>query len=372
MAKNLRSLQALADRCTGCGACMKSCALLARYGTPKAIAETCDFTSPKGQVIAYECSLCGLCDTVCPEKLGIMAIFLEGRRLHVAGGNFGKSAYSSILAYEKWGTSPLFTWYGLPERCDTVFFPGCALPGTRPEVTYSMFGDLRRTIPRLGVVLDCCAKPSHDLGRQGYFEALFGEMCDCLTGQGIRKVVVACPSCLKIFQQYGGDIAVTTVYEHLYANGHAGGSRTLDWQVTVHDPCTLREETSVHQAVRGLLRDMGMEVMEMAHSGSRTICCGAGGMVGCIKPGLSRKWAVIRRQEAAGLPMVTYCAGCTEILNKVVPTNHIADLLYCPEAAILGTPQMARPPFTYLNRLRLKRRFKKEISCKVSLVKRVA
>jgi ferredoxin len=350
---------------------MKSCSFLARYGTPKAIAETCDFTSPKGQVIAYECSLCGLCDAVCPEKLGIMAIFLEGRRLHVAGGNFRKNAYWPVLVYEKWGISPFFSWYGLPEGCETVFFPGCALPGTRPEATFRMFCDLRRTIPRLGVVLDCCTKPSLDLGRQGFFHAFFGEMCDYLTGQGIKEVVVACPSCCKIFRQYGGGIAVTTVYEHLHANGHAGSYRNRGRRVSVHDPCVLRDETSVHQAVRGLLRDMGMEVTEMVHSGRRTICCGAGGMVGFIEPGLSSSWSAIRRQETAELPMITYCSGCTEILDKVVPTSHIADLLYRPDVAVSSTMQRARrSPFTYLNRLRLKRCFKKEIPVKTSRVRR--
>jgi hypothetical protein len=118
---------------------------------------------------------------------------------------------------------------------------------------------------------------------------------------------------------------------------------------------------------------MGVEVTEMAHSGRRTICCGAGGMVGFIEPRLSSTWSTIRRQETAGLPIVTYCAGCTEILDKVTPTSHIADLLYRPDVAVSGTMQMARrPPFTYLNRLRLKRRLKKEIPVKTSRVRKAA
>lgn len=249
-------LQAIRERCTECGACMKSCAFLFRYGTPKAIVAAYDFTLPRNQAIAYECSLCGLCTAVCPEKLEPMNIFMESRRLYVDGGNFNTSAYKTILGYEKRGTSSLFTWYGIPEGCDTVFFPGCTLPGTRPEVTFSIFQDLRKSIPALGVVLDCCTKPSHDLGRQRYFESAFGEMTAYLHFHGIKKVLVACPNCYKIFKHYGNGISVFTAYEHLHENRHEGQLLSWNREVTLHDPCALRDETSAHLAVRGLLHEL--------------------------------------------------------------------------------------------------------------------
>jgi hypothetical protein len=49
-------------------------------------------------------------------------------------------------------------------------------------------------------------------------------------------------------------------------------------------------------------------------------------------------------------------------LNRVAPTIHIADLLYRPEAALNGKLKVARTPFTYLNRIMLKRRLKKELN----------
>lgn len=364
-------LQVIAECCTECGACLKSCAFLAHYGTPKAIVATFDFNLPTHQAIAYECSLCGLCTAVCPEQLEPMRLFLESRRLYVAGGNLNTSAYKAILGYEKCGTSPLFSWYGIPDGCDTVFFPGCSLSGTRPEVTLRMFRDLRMNILNLGVVLDCCTKPSHDLGRRRYFEFVFGEMAAYLNCQGIKKVLVACPSCFKIFQQYGNGISVATAYEYLNANSYDGQPRTWDWQVSVHDPCVLRDETSVHQAVRGLLHGLGLKVIEMQHSGRHTICCGEGGMVGFVKPGLARAWSATRKQEAAEIPMVTYCAGCTGFLNQVTPVIHIADLIYRPGAVKKGNVLAARAPFTYLNRLMLKRRFKNEVTPKTSRVRRL-
>ncbi|MEJ5358577.1 MAG: VTT domain-containing protein [Desulfobacterales bacterium] len=354
------------ERCTECGACVRECAFLSRHGTPKAIVSGFDFTRPRHQPIAYECSLCGLCGAVCPEKLDPSRLFLEIRRRHVAEGHFDESPYRAILGYEKRGTSPWFSWYGLPEGSDTVFFPGCALPGSRPEMTWRLFQDLRNAVPALGIVLDCCTKPSHDLGRQRYFESVFGEMAGFLFRQGIRRILVACPNCFKIFKQYGKGFLVETAYEFIQAHRLIPQAQLNVREVAVHDPCALRHEREVQSAVRGLLAERGMRIAEMRHRGRRTVCCGEGGMVGFVKPEFARAWGALRRQEADGRLLVAYCAGCTGFLSRLTPAIHLVDLLYRPEAALSGGAKVARPPFTYWNRFRLKHRLQKELNPQVS------
>lgn len=362
----LASLQReIGDLCNECGACRKTCSFLKQYGTPKSITTHFDFSSSKSQAIAYECSLCGLCTAVCPEKLDPARLFLEVRRRCVEDGNLDESAYRTILAYEKRGVSPLFSWYGLPEGCDTIFFPGCTLPGTRPGVTTDLYRQIQKTVPTVGLVLDCCTKPSHDLGRTDFFHGLFGEMCRYLTGQGIRTVLTACPNCTNIFRQYGHGLTVRTVYEILHDKGKGNTAPVTGNAVTVHDPCALRDDLPTQQAVRALLVDMGHTLVEMEHHGKLTLCCGEGGMVGAVNPERARGWAVIRRKEAGGQRIVTYCAGCTGYLNRVVPTVHIADLLCRPEAALSGNLKISRTPLTYWHRLGLKRRMKQEIRPKV-------
>ncbi len=364
-------LREIRERCTECGACLKDCAFLSHYGTPKAIATQFNFSSPQHQAIAYECSLCSLCSSVCPEKIDPFRLFLEIRRQYVDSGHFDESLYRAILRYEKLGTSSLFSWYGLPEGCDTVFFPGCSLPGTRPETTLRMFQDLQRAIPALGIVLDCCSKPSHDLGRQAYFESVFGEMAGYLSAQGVKHVLVACPNCFNIFRYHGHRVSVRMVYEFIHANGFKAAYRNGGGEVSVHDPCALRNEVLVHEAVRGLLFGMGLTVTEMKHCGSRTVCCGEGGMVGYVKPEFAKGWTALRSQESSGWQLVAYCAGCTSFLGDVAPTMNIADLLYQPEAALKGKLNVARTPTTYVNRLLFKRRLKKELNPQTSRVRRL-
>ena len=359
-------LREVSEGCTECGACVQSCAFLSRYGTPKAMVAAFDFTTSDHQKLAYECSLCGLCSAVCPERLDPVRIFLESRRGYVNGRNFKPAQYRGILGYERCGISSLFSWYGLPEGCDTVFFPGCGLPGTRPAATLRMFRELRQSIAHLGIVLDCCTKPSHDLGRQDYFHSTFGEMVDYLRRHGIKHIVVACPNCYKIFQEYGQDFVVSTAYQFLAAAGRGAPENFQGRRITVHDPCALRGESGVQQAVRDVLHGLGVQITEMKHTGCKTLCCGEGGMVGYVKPELAKKWAALRKEESAGLTMVTYCVGCTQFLGRVSPTIHIVDLLYQAKTLAKGGKPGARAPMTYLNRLLLKRRLQKEMVVKVS------
>jgi Fe-S oxidoreductase len=362
----LASLQReIGELCSECGACRKTCGFLKQYGTPKRIATHFDFSTSASQSIAYECSLCGLCTAVCPEKLDPARLFLEVRRRCVEDGNLDESVYRTILGYEKRGASPLFSWYGLPEGCDTIFFPGCTLPGTRPGVTTDLFRQIQQIIPTVGLVLDCCAKPSHDLGRTDYFHGLFGEMCIYLTSQGIRTVLTACPNCTNIFRQYGHGLTVRTVYEILHANGRVSAVPAAGDAVTVHDPCALRNDPPTQQAVRALLVNRGHTLVEMEHRGKLTLCCGEGGMVGAVNPERARGWADIRRKEAGNQRIVTYCAGCTGYLNRIAPTVHIADLLCRPEAALGVNLNISRAPFTYWHRLGLKWRMKQEIRPRV-------
>jgi uncharacterized membrane protein YdjX (TVP38/TMEM64 family)/ferredoxin len=341
------------------------CAFLRKQGTPKAIADSLAFGDPERLSAAFECSLCGLCAEVCPVGVAPSMLFLEMRREVTEKGLGDRPEHGRLLAYERRGTSPRYTWYALPAGCDTVFFPGCALPGTRPDTTLAVFERLRGLVASLGIVLDCCAKPSHDLGRTERFEALFPEMRDWLLGQGVRTVLVACPNCHKVFRDRGGELAVKTVYEVL-AGDDRPWPKVAGETVAVHDPCPVRCEEPVHAAVRALAGRVGLAMEEMAHSGRRTVCCGEGGAVAYLAPGLAGNWTELRGREAAGRRLLTYCAGCAGLLGRTAPASHLLDALFAPKGAALGAEKVSRAPFTYWNRLWLKRRLQAIVQAAVT------
>jgi Fe-S oxidoreductase len=350
-------LSVMSAKCIKCTLCQKECAFLRKYGKPKDIADSYDTSDRICQDLPFECSLCQLCAAVCPVKINPALMFLEMRREEVRRGRGEYPEHAIILGYEKRGTSRKYTFYSLLAGCDTVFFPGCTLAGTRPEKVKRLYEHIRKTIPSLGIVLDCCTKPSHDLGRDKYFHLMFDEMRVFLLNNGIRKVIVACPSCYEVFKRYGDGLEVITAYEFMAKNDMPETAK-IAGMISVHDSCAVRFEESIHGAIRELITRKGLTAEEMLHAGTKTLCCGEGGSVGFMAQSLAKNWGRVRRRETDGKRLIAYCAGCTHFLSPVTPTSHIIDLLLDPEEAMSGEVKVSKAPFTYLNRLRLKHHFK--------------
>lgn len=358
-------LEIHSGKCIECKLCQKECEFLRKYGSPMQLAKDYDPVSSKYQVMPFECSLCRLCAAVCPVQINPAAMFLEMRREAVCRGAQDFSDYGLVLGYEKRGTSKRYSYYALPAGCNTVLFPGCTLPGTRPDKVMGLYEHINKSIPNLGIVLDCCTKPSHDLGREKHFQAMFREMQEYLLQKGVENILVACPNCYRVFKQYGESFQVKSVYEHL-AKTSLPETPNISDTVTIHDPCGTRNEEQIHTAVRQLATSKSLKIEEMKHHGRKTICCGEGGSVGCVNPDYSKGWGLKRKEETSGVRILTYCAGCANFLGSVTPTSHILDLLLEPEAALAGQSKISKAPWTYLNRLRIKRQFKNRINAAVS------
>ncbi|MCU0600826.1 MAG: VTT domain-containing protein [Desulfobacterales bacterium] len=348
------------EKCIECPNCVTQCAFLKKYGTPKTIAAAFDPSDIFWLTLAYECSLCDLCEVLCPVNLTPGAMFLELRREAVDRGIAPLPVHKSIMAYEGRGISPRYSWYSLPARCHTVFFPGCTFSGTRMDTTIALYEYLKTKNPDMGIVLDCCGKPSHDLGRSDFFASIFSEMQQWLVENGVKTVIVVCPNCYKVFAGYGAPLEVISVYEFLNSNGLPETTRIdapgfLNPLVSIHDPCALRNEAAIQAAVRNLAIAKGFSIEEMPHSKKKTLCCGEGGAVGCVAPEFSSAWGDLRQKESGGRRLLTYCAGCTCFLDRKTPTDHILDAVFHPEEVASGKRKAAKAPLTYFHRIRLKR-----------------
>lgn len=343
----IRLARELDAGCSRCNACVTQCAFLSEYGTPGDLAASMH-KSLTERPDPFGCSLCGLCEAVCPERLKPKELFLSMRRQMMDGGQHDLTPYKPVLNYEKLGHSMLLSLLRLPEGGDTVLFPGCALPSTRSVTVRRLFSALQSIIPDLGIGLGCCLKPSHDLGRQAFFEEHFGRLLDKLRRAGVRRVLTACPNCQKIFAQYGHGVEARTVYEVLAESGFESAERGGEL-VMIHDPCPQRETPRVREAVRDLAARCGLEFEEMRGQGRFTRCCGEGGMVKFVRPDLAARWTRQRTDQVKGRMVLTSCAGCVGYLDGETPTVHVLDVLF---GTVHLTPP--RPPLTYWSRLKLK------------------
>ncbi|HIJ82143.1 MAG TPA: hypothetical protein HPP76_10600, partial [Desulfuromonadales bacterium] len=197
-----------------------------------------------------------------------------------------------------------------------------------------------------------------------YVGEMFTEMNNWLVQHGVQEVLVACPNCQAMFDTFGSGLRVQTVWEALAESGVQ--LLTTSGTVTVHDPCVIRNSQPVHKAVRELLARQGLNIEEMPHSGRNTVCCGKGGAVDMLSPELAVSWGTLRKKEANGRRIITYCAGCVQALGGHTPTNHLVDVLFAPDQTFAGKKKGAGAPITYLNRLLLKRAYKRKEGFTVS------
>ncbi|MGW8288453.1 MAG: 4Fe-4S dicluster domain-containing protein, partial [Desulfobulbales bacterium] len=141
--KELESfLETISEECIECNLCVKQCAFLKKYGTPKKIAQNWRRNFSDAVENPFECSLCSLCTAVCPVEIDPRMMFLGMRRYIVASGKANFTKQKPLINFEKRGMSKRFSFYGLPPGCDTVLFPGCALAGTRQHRVMQLYDHL--------------------------------------------------------------------------------------------------------------------------------------------------------------------------------------------------------------------------------------
>ncbi|MBN2123595.1 MAG: (Fe-S)-binding protein [Deltaproteobacteria bacterium] len=324
----------IADACVDCGICAEDCQFLADWsGTPRELAES----FVKGETgndprIAYACSLCGLCQVLCPEDLNVGKMCLEFREDLVREGRGPLKGHGFVRKNQSYVLSDSF-FTALPgpgeENCERVFFPGCSLPGYSPSITFACYSHLRERLPGTGIVLGCCGKQTLCLGDRPGFEQVMDQTMKAFRDLGASEIILACPECYATFKEYGTDLTLTFISDALLKAGlpdPMGDGRVF----SLHDSCSTRWEKDLQEGVRVLIRDLGYGIEEMAYGREKTRCCGMGGMIAFANPRLAARFTKLRAGEAQH-DLLTYCASCREALSGFKPALHILDLAFNPD-----------------------------------------
>ena len=192
----------------------------------------------------------------------------------------------------------------------------------------------------LGDEEKCCGLYAYDLGFRREYDRLENENLAAIKEAGIRKVVVACGSCQRIWRQYAKkaqpQIAVlhgVEYVEDLVKTGRLKFSKTVPKKVTYHDSCHLGRGCGVYLAPRAILRSIpGVELVEMERNQRWAWCCGGGGGVAEAYPELAQWNAQDRMREAAdtGAELVlTSSALCQRSFSNfsggVLPTQDLLE-----------------------------------------------
>jgi Fe-S oxidoreductase len=318
----LEELQSEMNTCIRCAYCFEQCPVIkvtkwdtdgARgkvilsYGLLSGELEPSQYIADK----LFSCTLCRDCLERCPSKVQILDIIQMARADLVEAG-FATDTHNHIMAnIKKTGNiDGVDEVVGLERDGDIPLFVGCQY--SRSNKTRKMIKILEAVgiKPKVQEEL-CCGFPMDVLGFQKNLEEHKKEFQELFKAD---EAIAMCPSC-TIFLNEGHGIKTRHILQVL---ADILPEADLGMKVTYHDPCDLSRHLEIIDEPRQILKKLGVELVEMAHSKKNSMCCGGGGGILMSNAPLSDSIAVNRIHEAldTGADMlVTSCPTCEMVLR---------------------------------------------------------
>jgi NADPH-dependent glutamate synthase beta subunit-like oxidoreductase len=331
-----------AQRCLQCECmeCVKICDFLADFrGYPKKYVRqiynnlSIVMGHRHGNKLINSCSICGLCKEVCPEDLHMGTVCKTARETMVEQGKMPPSAHEFALRDMQFSNSEkCVLTHHQPGKSSSrfLFFPGCQLSASSPgdvKKAYSYLSE--RLTGGVGLMLRCCGAPADWAGRKDAFSEVVSEFETQWLEMGSPELIVACSTCYSVFKTHLSQMKTQSLWGVLESLGLPLTTPPVKpMALAVHDPCTSRHETHIHESVRNILRKLGYEIHELPLTRERTECCGFGGLMYFANRELADK-VMARRISESPDNYLAYCAMCRDhFSSKGKPTWHLLDLIF--------------------------------------------
>lgn len=220
----------------------------------------------------------------------------------------------------------------------TLLFAGCSADQVSGRASVRALARLMQQAGEkfaiLGAAEKCCGLYAFDLGFRDQFERLKEENVAMLSRCGVKKLVVSCGSCYRIWREYttaaGWIIEVVhgvQFIEQLISAGRLRFNKPVRQTVTYHDSCHLGRGAGVYDAPRKILQAVpGVRLIEMPRNRRWAWCCGGGGGVPEADPELAQWSAQDRLGEAAtaGAELVLTSSALCQRSFRELGENHPA------------------------------------------------
>lgn len=299
----------------------------------------------------FRCTLCAACSRACPAGLRADDLLLQsradlaGRQLLPSG--LVRLADTLSAAHNLAGDDNALRliWAdGLPQplrgagrtMAEIVYFVGCvssffprsyAIPRSTAHILDSAGVDY----VLLGDGEWCCGFPLLAAGLEtAAIEAVRHNVAQ-VRATGASQVVTSCPSCYHAWQvEYprlaGQEMAglevwhTSELFDDLIRQGRlrlqpvSGDAVSGDeLAVTYHDPCDLGRKSKIIEAPRRVLSSIpGLKVVEMRENREDALCCGGGGNLETVDPGLVQALAARRLAQALQTGAGTIVSACQQ------------------------------------------------------------
>jgi Fe-S oxidoreductase len=313
--------------------------------------------------VVWDCVTCGACVRECPVSIEHIDHVVDLRRhLVMAESRFPAEAGTMLRdvgrSSNPWGKaqSERASWAeGLDVRVlepgdeppEILYWVGCAASfderaRATARATATLLLQAGLDVAILGPRESCTGDPARRMGDEYTFQAQARQNVATLGEAGVTRIVTSCPHCFNTlgneYADFGGAYEVvhhTEALAELIDGGRLDAPAGTD-AITYHDSCYLARHNDVVAAPRAIVSRIGRP-LEMARSGKRTFCCGAGGAHMWMEERGSaiNEERVREAAETGAETLAVACPFCTMMLDDGVKQTG-ADLRVADVAVLLA------------------------------------
>jgi len=321
--------------------------------------------------VLWQCTTCGACENQCPVGIEHLPLIIGARRGLVSNGDAPDALGAMYNQLERrgniWGITSdvrqkFVTSAGLEtfdaSKHEYLMWLGCAgsYEADFQKSLRSLFDILRARGVTFGVLAKerCTGDPAKRTGNEYMFQELATANIAEFQAAGVKKILTACPHCLKTlgddYKKFGFEAEVehSAVLVSRIA-GDLGVTGTQD--VVLHDPCYLARYAGHTAEPRDLLAKAGAVVKEPVRNEHNPFCCGAGG--GLLfeehEEGTRISQQRFEQLQATGAPtIITACPFCSIMLKgaqaSANATTEVVDLMSFVDGRMKSAAAAASPP----------------------------
>lgn len=269
----------------------------------------------------FKCTTCGSCEIICQVEIPLVNVW-ESLRIHLNANGYILPVHKKLRekTFREWNPygeskEKRADWFKdlniSNPNSDLLYFAGCTASYRTSSIarnTAELFNKAGLEFNYAGIDEYCCGSPFLRTGQTNIAEKLFLKNYKKWKEMGIKRIVTSCAGCYRTIAKDYPKIAEKLNYNFDFEVLHT--AQVLDEimndlefnevniTATYHDPCHLGRHMGVYEEPRRVIKNLGIELIEMERSRENAFCCGAGGGVKSQFKELALEIGKLRVEEA--------------------------------------------------------------------------
>ena len=361
--------------CTDCGRCERACpAFLSGTDlSPRALVQNIKKNVYSDVEIvpnlltenaSWSCTTCQACVEECPVLIDPHSFVMEARKNLVMENRFDKltSQYFNNLTNTQnpMGNSPsdrdalLEIAPPFDDTKDVLYWVGCmgTFDPRDNKTTRTILDLLNKAGVNYGILGSgekCNGETARRMGEEGRYQELVLQNMETFTGKNVKKIITACPHCMNTFRNEYPKFGLKAEVVHhsqflsdLVKEGKLKVKNSNE-SITLHDPCYLGRINGEYDNTRNIVKSTG-NLVEMARSKQKSMCCGAGGGNYWYKVDGQEKISSLRIKQAIETranKLAVACPFCMPMLQDALSGTDSAGKMEIKDIAELISENLA-------------------------------